>query len=70
MTPALAFILSAFALLAVVTGVLCVALWRGAQAGANAQAAQATQNDPVQTNAAVYRNQLAELDEELSLIHI
>jgi cytochrome c-type biogenesis protein CcmH len=63
-TPALAFILSAFALLAVVTGVLCVALWRGAQAGANAQAAQATQNDPVQTNAAVYRDQLAELDEE------
>jgi cytochrome c-type biogenesis protein CcmH len=39
-------------------------LWRGAQAGANAQAAQATQNDPVQTNAAVYRDQLAELDEE------
>ncbi len=66
MTPALAFILSAFALLAVVTGVLCVALWRGAQAGANAQAAQATQNDPVQTNAAVYRDQLAELDEELA----
>lgn len=64
MTPALAFILSAFVLLAVVTGVLCVALWRGAQAGANAQAAQATQNDPVQTNAAVYRDQLAELDEE------
>ena len=64
MTPALAFILTAFALLAVVTGVLCVALWRGAQAGANAQAAQATQNDPVQTNAAVYRDQLAELDEE------
>ncbi|MEY4317850.1 MAG: Cytochrome c-type biosis protein CcmH precursor [Pseudomonadota bacterium] len=64
MTPALAFILSAFALLAVVTGMLCVALWRGAQAGANAQAAQATQNDPVQTNAAVYRDQLAELDEE------
>ncbi len=64
MTPALAFILSAFALLAVVTGVLCVALWRGAQAGANAQAAQATQNDPVQSNAAVYRDQLAELDEE------
>ena len=64
MTPALAFILSAFALLAMVTGVLCVALWRGAQAGANAQAAQATQNDPVQTNAAVYRDQLAELDEE------
>jgi cytochrome c-type biogenesis protein CcmH len=63
-TPALAFILTAFALLAVVTGVLCVALWRGAQAGANAQAAQATQNDPVQTNAAVYRDQLAELDEE------
>jgi cytochrome c-type biogenesis protein CcmH len=63
-TPALAFILSAFALLAVVTGVLCLALWRGAQAGANAQAAQATQNDPVQTNAAVYRDQLAELDEE------
>jgi cytochrome c-type biogenesis protein CcmH len=60
----LAFILSAFALLAVVTGVLCLALWRGAQAGANAQAAQATQNDPVQTNAAVYRDQLAELDEE------
>ena len=64
MTPALAFILWAFALLALVTGVLCVALWRGAQAGANAQAAQATQNDPVQTNAAVYRDQLAELDQE------
>jgi cytochrome c-type biogenesis protein CcmH len=63
-TPALAFILLAFALLALVMGVLCVALWRGAQAGANAQAAQATQNDPVQTNAAVYRDQLAELDEE------
>ena len=64
MTPALAFILLAFALLALVIAVLCVALWRGAQAGANAQAAQATQNDPVQTNAAVYRDQLAELDEE------
>lgn len=64
MTPALAFILLAFALLALVMGVLCVALWRGAQAGANAQVAQATQNDPVQTNAAVYRDQLAELDEE------
>jgi cytochrome c-type biogenesis protein CcmH len=63
-TPALAFILLAFALLALVIAVLCVALWRGAQAGANAQAAQATQNDPVQTNAAVYRDQLAELDEE------
>ena len=64
MTPALAFILLAFALLALVMGVLCVALWRGAQAGADAQVAQATQNDPVQTNAAVYRDQLAELDEE------
>ena len=64
MTPALVFILWAFALLALVTGVLCVALWRGAVAGANAQAAQATQNDPLQTNAAVYRDQLAELDEE------
>jgi cytochrome c-type biogenesis protein CcmH len=63
-TPALAFILWAFALLALVTGVLCVAVWRGAIAGANAQTAQATQNDPVQTNAAVYRDQLAELDEE------
>lgn len=64
MTPALAFILLAFALLALVTGVLCLALWRGSVAGANAQFAQATQNDPVQTNAAVYRDQLAELDEE------
>ncbi len=64
MTPALAFILLAFALLALVTGVLCLALWRGSVAGANAQIAQATQNDPVQTNAAVYRDQLAELDEE------
>lgn len=64
MTPALAFILWAFALLALVIAVLCVALWRGAAASANQQAASSTQNDPVQTNAAVYRDQIAELDEE------
>ena len=67
MTPALAFILLAFALLALVTAVLCVSLWRGAQTGANAHTAQLTQNDPEQTNAAVYRDQMAELDEEHAL---
>jgi len=66
-TPALAFILSAFVLLALVVAVLCLSLWRGSLAGANAQTAQQTQNDPVQTNAAVYRSQMAELDEERSL---
>lgn len=64
MTPALAFILLAFVLLALVTAVLCVAVWRGAAAGNHAQTAQASQTDPVQTNAAVYRDQLAELDDE------
>ena len=64
MNPALAFILLAFVLLALVTAVLCVAVWRGAAAGNNALAAQASQTDPVQTNAAVYRDQLAELDDE------
>lgn len=64
MTPALAFILSVFVLLALVTGVLCVALWRGAVAGNDAQLAKQTQTDPVQSNAAVYRAQLAELDAE------
>lgn len=64
MTPALAFILWAFALLTLVTAVLCLSLWRGAVAGANARAAQQTQTDPVQTNATVYREQMAELDQE------
>lgn len=67
MTPALAFILSALVLLAVVLFTLCLAAWRASLAGADAPTAQLTQNDPVQTNAAVYRDQMAELDQERTL---
>lgn len=67
MTPAVAFILLAFGLMALVIATLSLALWRGAMEGAHAQTAQQTSNDPAQTNAAVYRDQLAELDEERAL---
>lgn len=64
MTPALAFIVLAFGLLAVVTAVLCVALWRGAVAGAQAATSAPSHDTSVHTNATVYRAHMAELDEE------
>jgi cytochrome c-type biogenesis protein CcmH len=63
--PALAFIYVAVAMMAVVLLVLSVALWRGSQQGARLAAHQADAvNDPAKANAAVYRDQLAELDRE------
>jgi cytochrome c-type biogenesis protein CcmH len=62
---ALAFIYVAVAMMAVVLVVLSVALWRGSQQGARLAAHQADAiNDPAKANAAVYRDQLAELDRE------
>ncbi len=52
-------------MMAVVMLVLAVALWRGSQQGARLAASQADAiNNPAQANAAVYRDQLAELDRE------
>lgn len=52
-------------MMAVVLVVLGVALWRGSQQGARLAAHQADAiNDPAKANAAVYRDQLAELDRE------
>jgi len=52
-------------MLAVVLLVLSVALWRGSQLGARLAAHQADAlNDPAQANAAVYLDQMAELDRE------
>ena len=52
-------------MMAVVLLVLSVALWRGSQQGARLAAHQADViNDPAKANAAVYRDQLAELDRE------
>jgi len=63
--PALAFIYAAVALVALVLIVLSVALWRGSQQGARMAAHQADAvNHPAQANAAVYRDQMAELDRE------
>ena len=65
MNPALAFIYVAVAMMAVVLLVLSVALWRGSQQGARLAAHQADAiNDPAKANAAVYRDQMAELDRE------
>jgi len=63
--PALAFIYVAVAMMAVVMVVLGIALWRGSQQGAR-MAAQQTDavNNPAKANAAVYRDQMAELDRE------
>jgi cytochrome c-type biogenesis protein CcmH len=66
--PALAFIYAAVVLIAVVLVVLSVALWRGSQRGALLAARQAeAAHDPVKANAAVYRDQLAELEREHQL---
>lgn len=54
MTPALAFIVLAFGLLAVVTAVLCVALWRGAVAGAQAATSDPSHDTSVHTNAVMF----------------
>ena len=52
-------------MIAVVLLVLSVALWRGSQQGARVAAHQAEAvNDPAKANAAVYRDQMAELDRE------
>ena len=52
-------------MMAVVMLVLAVALWRGSQLGAKAAAHQAdAAHHPAQANAAVYRDQMAELDRE------
>ena len=52
-------------MMAVVMLVLSVALWRGSQQGARLAAHQADAlNNPDQANAAVYRDQMAELDRE------
>jgi cytochrome c-type biogenesis protein CcmH len=60
-TPALAFILAALVLMGLVAGILGWAMWQGSKQGvAQAQAEQ----DMVQANAAVYRDQLAELERE------
>ncbi|WP_146178923.1 c-type cytochrome biogenesis protein CcmI [Limnohabitans sp. Jir61] len=65
MNPALAFIYVAVAMMAVVMLVLSVALWRGSQQGARWAAHQADANtNPAQANAAVYRDQMVELDRE------
>ena len=53
------------ALIVVVLLVLSVALWRGSQQGAALAAHMADAvNDPAKANAAVYRDQMAELDRE------
>ena len=68
MNPALTFIVLAVGLIAVVLVVLCVALWRGAQAGALAlQAQDVARHNPALANAAVYRDQLADLEREHAL---
>ena len=52
-------------MMAVVMGVLCVAVWRGSQQGARMASQQIDDaNNPAQANAAVYRDQMAELDRE------
>ncbi len=68
MNPALTFIVLAVGLIAVVLVVLCVALWRGAQAGALAlQAQDVARHNPALANAAVYRDQLLDLEREHAL---
>ena len=52
-------------MMAVVMLVLAVAVWRGSQQGVRLAARQADAiNDPAKANAAVYRDQMAELDRE------
>ena len=52
----------------VVLAVICVSLWRGSQLGAaDAQKIQDRADDPVQANAAVYKDQLRDLEKEYVL---
>jgi cytochrome c-type biogenesis protein CcmH len=63
--PSLVFIYVAIALIALVLIVLSAALWRGSQQGARLAAHQSeAANNPAKANAAVYRDQLVELDRE------
>lgn len=55
-------------MVAVVLAVIAVSLWRGAQLGAEeAQLQQDRADDPVQANAAVYKDQLRDLEKEYVL---
>ena len=55
-------------MVAVVVAVISVSLWRGSQLGAkDAQHMQDRADDPVQANAAVYKDQLKELEKEYVL---
>ncbi len=68
MNPALVFIVVAVALVAWVVVVLGMSWWRGSQLGARFAAHQAQAlHDPAKANAAVYRDQLAELEREYQL---
>ena len=69
MNSALSFLLSALALVVVVLTVIAMSFWRGAQLGARAaQQAQDGVDDPVQANAAVYKDQLSDLEKEYMLV--
>lgn len=68
MNPALSFLLSALAMVAGVLAVIAMSFWRGARHGAEAaQQAQDGVDDPVQANAAVYKDQLRDLEKEYML---
>lgn len=68
MNPTLIFLLYALATVAVVLAVISVSLWRGSQLGADAsQRAQDRADDPVQANAAVYKDQIRDLEKEYGL---
>lgn len=55
-------------MVAVVLAVISVSLWRGSQLGADAsQQAQDRADDPVQANAAVYKDQIRDLEKEYGL---
>lgn len=55
-------------MVAVVLAVISVSLWRGSQLGADAsQQAQDRADDPVQANAAVYKDQIHDLEKEYVL---
>lgn len=68
MNPALSFLLCALALVAIVLVVLGTSIWRGSKLGAQeAHQAQIRADDPVQANAAVYRDQIRDLEKEYLL---
>ena len=55
-------------MVAVVLAVISVSLWRGSQLGAeDVQKIQDRVDDPVQANAAVYKDQLRDLEKEYVL---